>query len=86
MATGPGSSGGELLSAGSAAVPGTAVRGVLRGAAPPGGAVASLIYKPTGREHFMPEMLDPEDVRRFELPDELFASFPMESAVAGSDG
>ena len=51
-----------------------------------GGQLQSLIYKPTGREHFMPEMLDPEDVRPFDLTDELFASFPMESAVAGSDG
>ena len=51
-----------------------------------GGRLQCLIYKPTGREHFMPEMLDPEDVRPFDLTDELFASFPMESAVAGSDG
>ena len=45
-----------------------------------GGRLQSLIYKPTGREHFMPEMIDPEDVRPFGLPDELFAYFPMESA------
>ena len=48
-----------------------------------GGRMQSLIYKPTQREHFMTEMLDPEDVRPFGLPDELFASFPL---VSGPNG
>ena len=43
-----------------------------------GGRLQSLIYKPTGREYFMPEMIDPEEVRPFGLPDELFALFPLE--------
>ena len=44
-----------------------------------GGRLQSLIYRPTGREYFMPEMIDPVDIRPFGLPDELFALFPMES-------
>lgn len=42
-----------------------------------GGRLQSLVYLPTGREHFKTEMLDPEDVRPFGLPDELFARFPL---------
>ena len=44
-----------------------------------GGWLQSLIYKPTGREHFMTSMIDPEGVCPFGLPDELFAFFPMAS-------
>ncbi len=44
-----------------------------------GGRLQSLVYKPSGREYFMPEMIDPEDVRPFGLPDELFAHFPLDS-------
>lgn len=47
-----------------------------------GGRLQSLIYRPTGREYFMTEMIDPEDNRPFGLPDELFATFPMQ----GDDG
>ena len=48
-----------------------------------GGRLQSLVYKPTGREYFMPEMIDPEDVRPFGLPDELFAHFPLEPGEGG---
>ena len=41
-----------------------------------GGRLQSLIYRPTGYEYFLPEMIDPENVAPFGLPDELFASFP----------
>ena len=51
-----------------------------------GGRMQSLVYKPTRREHFMTEMLDPEDVRPFGLPDELFASFPLEPGPNGERG
>ena len=44
-----------------------------------GGRLQSLIYKPTGREHFMTEMLDPENVRPYGLPDELKGRYPMDS-------
>lgn len=51
-----------------------------------GGRMQSLVYKPTRREHFMTEMLDPEDVRPFGLPDELFASFPLAPGPNGEPG
>ncbi len=43
-----------------------------------GGRLQSLIYRPTGREYFMAEMIDPENVAPFGLPDELFEMFPFE--------
>ena len=43
-----------------------------------GGRLQSLVYKPSGREFFLPEMINPENNRPFGLPDELFASFPLE--------
>ena len=41
-----------------------------------GGRLQSLVYKPTGREFFLPQMIDLEDINPFGLPDELFATFP----------
>lgn len=43
-----------------------------------GGRLQSLVYKPTGREYFLPEMVDLEDITPFGLPDELFAFFPLD--------
>jgi hypothetical protein len=42
-----------------------------------GGRLQSLVYKPTGREFFLPQMIDLEDIAPFGLPDELFAHFPL---------
>ncbi|MBM3278138.1 MAG: hypothetical protein FJY95_08655 [Candidatus Handelsmanbacteria bacterium] len=42
-----------------------------------GGRLQSLVYKPTGREFFLPQMIDLEDISPFGLPDELFAHFPL---------
>ncbi len=42
-----------------------------------GGRLQSLVYKPTGREFFLPQMIDLEDLSPFGLPDELFAHFPL---------
>ncbi len=42
-----------------------------------GGRLQSLVYKPTGREFFLPQMIDLEDLNPFGLPDELFALFPL---------
>jgi hypothetical protein len=44
-----------------------------------GGRLQSLIYRPTGYEYFMAEMIDPENVAPFGLPDELFEMFPFEN-------
>lgn len=53
-----------------------------------GGWLQSLIYKPTAREHFethiSPQVYIPGDNNPFGLPDELFASFPVE--VEGKTG
>ena len=43
-----------------------------------GGRLQSLVYKPTGREFFLPQMVDIEDINPFGLPDELFATFPLD--------
>ena len=45
-----------------------------------GGRLQSLVYKPTGREFFLPQMIDVEDINPFGLPDELFATFPLGDA------
>jgi hypothetical protein len=45
-----------------------------------GGRLQSLVYRPTGREFLLPEMIDVEDIAPFGLPDELFASFPLSPA------
>ncbi len=42
-----------------------------------GGRLQSLVYQPTGREFFLPRMIDLEDIAPFGLPDELFAHFPL---------
>ena len=46
-----------------------------------GGRLQSLTYKPTRREFFLPQMLDLEDINPFGLPDELFATFPLNTAT-----
>ena len=45
-----------------------------------GGRLQSLEYKPTGREFFLPTMVDLEEINPFGLPDELFAAFPFVDA------
>ena len=45
-----------------------------------GGWLQSLVYKPTGREFFLPQMVDLEGINPFGLPDELFATFPFTTA------
>ena len=47
-----------------------------------GGRLQSLVYKPTGRQFVLPEMIDLEGINPFGLPDELFATFPF----TGRDG
>lgn len=42
-----------------------------------GGRLQSLVYQPTGREFFLTQMIDLEDINPFGLPDELFALFPL---------
>ncbi len=46
-----------------------------------GGRLQSLTYKPTRREFFLPQMLDLENINPFGLPDELFATFPLNTAT-----
>ena len=46
-----------------------------------GGRLQSLPYKPPRREFFLPQMLDLEDINPFGLPDELFATFPLNTAT-----
>jgi hypothetical protein len=49
-----------------------------------GGRLQSLVYRPTGREFFLPTMIDVEDIAPFGLPDELFASLLLAPAPDGA--